>query len=520
MIDFAALIQNSLRKRSVQYLRYRLGLFSLDAPSRRFIAHNRRTWDDPTARRNGGAVILVDLFRPAQGVIAISYFLNVLARKHNAVVRAFSSRNPYSRPELCALYSSFNTRGFVVRVLSRDQQRRSTKLFQEAKKRVGSKQELFDLTVDGAWIGIDVYESYLRIHNVPTVEPCDPRLLELLADAIDTLVFWRDYCEHNEVVSVVVSHDNYVHPDILCKVAYAKKIPVYLPNIRGMSLVEKPLSLYMPLFRNYPAMFRKLSVEEQEQGIQWAKTQLERQLSGEVGVDMPYSTKSAFGNGSSSRRVLKESGRIKVLICSHCFYDNPHGYGGMLFLDFYEWLMFLGKMSEKTDYDWYIKVHPDPLPGTEDVIRSIISRYPKIVLIPSATSHHQLAKEGLNFVLTVYGSIGHEVPLLGVQVMPAYLLVQAAKSTNSPEYREHATLYIREHPDLFRHLNVLSNLPPEAANLRLCVDTVEDFDLITRVFESLYPKNPAFTLSDILDLFAKHPELPKINQNVKQKSIR
>ena len=29
-----------------------------------------------------------------------------------------------------------------------------------------------------------------------------------------------------------------------------------------------------------------------------------------------------------------------------------------LFPDFYEWLIFLSKISENTDYDWYIKDHP------------------------------------------------------------------------------------------------------------------------------------------------------------------
>lgn len=108
---------------------------------------------------------------------------------------------------------------------------------------------------------------------------------------------------------------------------------------------------------------------------------------------------------------------------------------------------------------------------------------------------------------------------MGVQVLKTSLLVDSAKSTNDPVHREHATLYIREHPELFRHLNILSNLSPEVVNWRLCVDTAEDFDLITRIFQTLYPKNPAFTLKDILDLFAGHPELPKINQQVKQKAV-
>jgi hypothetical protein len=161
-----------------------------------------------------------------------------------------------------------------------------------------------------------------------------------------------------------------------------------------------------------------LTAEEQAEAVQLATRQLERRLHGEVGVDMPYATKSAFG-APRARRVLTPSDRIKVLICTHCFFDNPHAYGGMLFVDFVEWLQYLGRISQRTDYDWYLKTHPDPLPGTLETIHGILADFPNITVLPEETSHHQLAAEGLDFALTVYGSIGHEYPALGVQVINA-----------------------------------------------------------------------------------------------------
>ena len=125
----------------------------------------------------------------------------------------------------------------------------------------------------------------------------------------------------------------------------------------------------------------------------------------------------------SQRRgtIILLSKNIKVLICTHCFYDNPHGMDKMYFVDFYEWLTFLAKLSKKTDYDWYIKLHPDPMPGTYKTVKKIIRKYPKIKIIPHSTSHHQLVKEGIDFVLTVYGSVSYEYPLLGIPVINAGL---------------------------------------------------------------------------------------------------
>jgi hypothetical protein len=89
----------------------------------------------------------------------------------------------------------------------------------------------------------------------------------------------------------------------------------------------------------------------------------------------------------------------------------------MFFFDFFEWLDHLGKISIQTDYDWYIKPHPDYLPGTIETIKLITKKYKKIKFVDPKSSFKQLAAEGLNFALTCYGSVGHELPLLGIQVI-------------------------------------------------------------------------------------------------------
>ena len=63
---------------------------------------------------------------------------------------------------------------------------------------------------------------------------------------------------------------------------------------------------------------------------------------------------------SSFFKVFKESkieqnNKIKILIAPHDFFDAVHAKGDTLFPDFYEWMSFLGEMSNKTNYDWYIK---------------------------------------------------------------------------------------------------------------------------------------------------------------------
>lgn len=106
-----------------------------------------------------------------------------------------------------------------------------------------------------------------------------------------------------------------------------------------------------------------------------------------------------------------------------------------------------------------------------------------------------------------------------VRVFTADALDEINRTSNDQADHEHVSLHFWEHPEKYRLRNVRTDFPPEVAQLRLTVDTSEDFELVRRVYEALYPDNPEFTLADILELFARQPELPKINQAIMQKAV-
>jgi spore coat polysaccharide biosynthesis protein SpsF len=108
---------------------------------------------------------------------------------------------------------------------------------------------------------------------------------------------------------------------------------------------------------------------------------------------------------------------------------------------------------------------------------------------------------------------------LDVQVFPAAVLAEVDRLTDDPADREHVSLYIYEHPERYRLRNVRSHRP-EAAHLRLTVDTPEDLALVRAVFDELHPRDPEFGLDAMLDLLDRRPELRELNQHVEQKRAR
>ncbi|MGD9788639.1 MAG: NTP transferase domain-containing protein [Sulfuricellaceae bacterium] len=96
--------------------------------------------------------------------------------------------------------------------------------------------------------------------------------------------------------------------------------------------------------------------------------------------------------------------------------------------------------------------------------------------------------------------------------------LESAYREGQLEYeREHVTPFLYGHPERFRIGQWVFR--EDRGDDRWTVDTPEDFELIRRIIEDLFPVKPEFTLEDILDLLAMHPDWRQINAHVTQKKL-
>jgi len=442
----------------------------LDEKESAFIKHNRKVWGSFLPKRDSGEILL-ESNSMSSSIIAYSYLANLLARIHQSKIVAYLSgrrdlTTMISNRKVNKVYRSFNVSRFVYSHLSPSQLKDAEGILRKIVHGLQTKKDVEDLRVEGIWIGDLLYDSHCMNYKVSTISLEDPHFQDSLRAALGSYVFWRDYLNMHRVRSVIVSHTVYVQSGVLTRVAIQKGIPVYQINATHLHcMTEKEFWAYNEFFY-YPEQFRELPEEEKLRGLQSARERLQKRFSGEVGVDMHYSKKSAYSR-IGNVRVLKESPRIKILVATHCFFDSPHPYGINLFPDFYEWLHFLGEISTLTDYDWYIKTHPDFLPGNIPIIKEFIQKYPKFELIPSETSHLQLKEEGINFGLTVYGTIGFEYAALGIPVINASLC--------NPRIRYHFNIHPRT---IEEYRRILLTLPDQ----KLDIDIEEVYEYYFMAF--------------------------------------
>ncbi|MBI2578000.1 MAG: glycosyltransferase family protein [Candidatus Wildermuthbacteria bacterium] len=101
---------------------------------------------------------------------------------------------------------------------------------------------------------------------------------------------------------------------------------------------------------------------------------------------------------------------------------------------------------------------------------------------------------------------------LDAEIFSFRILEKTWKEADDPLEREHVSLYMVRHPELFSHGNYVH--PQDFSYLRLTLDEEVDFFLLREVFNELYPNNPEFGLREIVQLFERRPELAKINQHI------
>ena len=100
-----------------------------------------------------------------------------------------------------------------------------------------------------------------------------------------------------------------------------------------------------------------------------------------------------------------------------------------------------------------------------------------------------------------------------VEIFSINALKKAWKKAKLPSEREHVTPYFTNHKDEFEitHIENSENL----SHLSWAVDRIEDLRLVRKIVSKI--KKRPIMLKDIVDLFAKEPELVEINKNVNRK---
>jgi hypothetical protein len=376
-------------------------------------------------------IVLVEYNNIHASIIGYSYLSNVLANKYNANIFSYKiqvKKNVFKiiiwkflvlfNLGSASIYRSFGVKGFLCSNIpfKKNYEKQSYKIL----KKIKNKEDVLNLKILNIYVGDLIYDSYLMYYKKPTININDHSFVSFFIYSLINFFFWYDFFNKNKVVSVITSHSVYTLA-IPARIAISKNINSFQCTAEAVYKLNKKRLYGWSEFKSYKKNFSKLSKNIKSKSLILAKNKLIERFSGHISKDVRGSSKSAYIK-EKYEPIIKSNRNIKILIATHCFFDNPHPYGLNLFSDFYDWLLFLGDISEKKyNYDFYIKLHPDYLKGTKEIIDNFLLKYKRIKLIDSKYSHHQIIKEGIDFAFTCWGSISHEYPYFDIPVINASL---------------------------------------------------------------------------------------------------
>lgn len=100
-----------------------------------------------------------------------------------------------------------------------------------------------------------------------------------------------------------------------------------------------------------------------------------------------------------------------------------------------------------------------------------------------------------------------------VEAFSVRTLKDSAARTSDPSIREHGTLYIRQHPELYRQKNIEATGTLRRPDIHLDIDTEHDLKMTEAIVDHFAPRND-FSIEDVIGFLDAHPDIRELNRHV------
>lgn len=283
-----------------------------------------------------------------------------------------------------------------------------------------SLKKLEELTINNIWIGDLIYDTYLKKFSKPTIDLNSDLFKIFFKKSLLFFFFWEEYFKENEIEGVCVCHSVYLS-GIPLRIAHRKKLRCFSASNMNLLNLSKSIDYKKKyngsdtIFDSFNDVFKKNSSQPKKNFLIEGKKILKQIIHGKKRIW--YLPNKTYSNLRLKKKIKKN--RTSVVIFAHNFVDSPHIYGNHFFPDFKEWFNFLSKIINKTNYNWYLKDHPVTNDVTKKEVNNFLKKNPKIKYLDKNFLNNNLVNLGVDYILTVYGSIASEAPYYGINVINA-----------------------------------------------------------------------------------------------------
>ena len=224
---------------------------------RKLKIHNKNFFSvDKLNKKN---IILVELNHWSYLHIIKSYVGLVLSKKYNAKLVAFESYTLISQKinksyfkillrnfmiffslGTYGIYKSFGVKQFIYPKIKKENQINKKKIINYYLNRINSTNDLMKMKIKDIYIGDLIYDTYLKIYKLPTININSDSFRSFLKDSIILFLWWHSYFKKNKkiVKSLITVHSVYLF-GLQARICNHFNIKVYKPSHKSIMEVNK-----------------------------------------------------------------------------------------------------------------------------------------------------------------------------------------------------------------------------------------------------------------------------------------
>lgn len=266
--------------------------------------------------------------------------------------------------------------------------------------------------IDGIVVGDLIIDSYLRFKPSCEFVSNDPFLQKLVRQTLRDLYKAKKYFTNTNPRLYFCSFSTYIQHGVPVRVALMNRTEV-------RALPDSPISFGKKLdiydyhhtanFDFYIDQFKEL--EDKRYKYELAEQAFKQRLSGNIDPAISYMKKSAYAS-SPDKKKLNVSGAVVIFL--HDFFDAPHSRDGLIFNDFWSWIIETIETLSANRINFFIKPHPNQSSESEKVVELLLDKFSKIKIIRASTSNAILFESGIVCGVTAYGTVTHELAYFGI----------------------------------------------------------------------------------------------------------
>lgn len=330
-----------------------------------------------------------------------------------------------------SIYKSMGATNFIRPNTDEKIKRKSLEVYNNLIKKKFLKDELRYFKIENILVGDLIIDGFYKFYQAEELNIGTEKFNKYLIKFIELFYFWFFYSKKTSI-DAIIGVQAYYSCGIIYRILLEKNIQAFLISNGRINRITKKQIYPNAAYLNYKEIFSRLSNDLKSKAINLSKRYIDNRLSGQTGknINEIASIASSFSKiNSDNKKILGVKKELKVLISTHSLLDAHYCFGDNFFPDFQTWLEEICNLSKETDYQWYIKDHPIQNKmkrslaneKTSAFTKKLCKKYNNIVYIEPNTSHHQLIKEGIDVVLTVYGTICWEYAYFNIPVLTATL---------------------------------------------------------------------------------------------------